>query len=57
MSETQSLYDYTIDLISYDNSESSEEFEWKGQGFCCFCNDECNPASQSCGPCLRNGRY
>lgn len=24
-------------------------------GKCCFCGTECNPASQSCGQCLRNG--
>jgi hypothetical protein len=22
-------------------------------GKCCFCNDECNPMSQSCGSCMR----
>ena len=22
-------------------------------GICCFCGDECNPASQSCGVCPR----
>ena len=21
---------------------------------CCFCNEECNPCSQSCGRCARN---
>jgi len=23
-------------------------------GKCCFCNDECNPMSQSCGRCIRS---
>ena len=23
------------------------------RNFCCFCGDECNPSSQSCGPCMR----
>lgn len=22
-------------------------------GHCCFCNDDCNPASQTCGRCAR----
>lgn len=22
-------------------------------GKCCFCGEECNPASQSCGRCIR----
>lgn len=27
-------------------------------GECCFCKEECNPASQSCGLCMRNAdRY
>lgn len=27
------------------------------RNFCCFCGDECNPASQSCGPCMRKSMY
>ena len=23
-------------------------------GYCCFCNNPCNPCSQSCGSCIRN---
>lgn len=26
--------------------------KWK-MGSCCFCFDECNPSSQSCGKCAR----
>lgn len=37
-----------------DTSIESDTTEWKGQGYCCFCNDACNPAQQACGPCLRN---
>lgn len=25
-----------------------------GEGKCCFCGNECNPHSQSCGICMRN---
>lgn len=39
-------------------STASEPFaNWKGIGYCCFCNDECNPASQSCGRCAREVSY
>uniref|UniRef100_A0A6C0LSU0 Uncharacterized protein n=1 Tax=viral metagenome TaxID=1070528 RepID=A0A6C0LSU0_9ZZZZ len=24
-------------------------------GECCFCKEECNPHSQACGRCMRNG--
>lgn len=26
-------------------------------GICCFCQEDCNPLSQSCGQCLRNSLY
>jgi hypothetical protein len=26
-------------------------------GKCCFCNEDCNLFSQSCGKCVRSGRY
>lgn len=32
---------------------SSDEFEYE-IGKCCFCGDECNPDSQSCGSCARD---
>ena len=37
-----------------DSSDNSDPFaNWKGAGYCCFCNSECNPCSQSCGACPR----
>ena len=55
MSDNQDLFEYCLDMIDSDQ-ESQHPFDsWKGEGYCCFCNDECNPASQSCGPCMRNG--
>lgn len=30
-----------------------KEKEFKQDGKCCYCNDACNPASQSCGSCSR----
>lgn len=32
---------------------SSEELEYE-VGRCCFCGDDCNPDSQSCGGCARD---
>lgn len=56
---TQELFDYCLDNIDYEeNSQEHQEHpfdRWKGVGYCCFCNDECNPSSQSCGGCIRNG--
>ena len=28
--------------------------EIMGNGICCFCNNDCNPLSQSCGSCARS---
>jgi len=33
---------------------SLDELE-KEYGICCFCGNECNICSQSCGRCVRNG--
>jgi hypothetical protein len=38
-----------------DDNDIDPFVDWKGGGYCCFCNEECNPASQSCGACPRNG--
>lgn len=55
MNDLMDLYEYTLSLIESDSEVESEFSEWKGYGYCCYCNQECNPASQSCGVCLRNG--
>lgn len=31
-----------------------EKLVWKGQGFCYFCNEECNPCSQAHSGCSKN---
>lgn len=31
--------------------------EWKGEGFCCFCNEECNPLSQAHSRCAKQAFY
>ena len=40
-----------IDNITTKNSIYDEI----GIGICCYCEHECNPLSQACGPCMRNG--
>lgn len=30
-------------------------FRFPDIGTCCFCGDACNPCSQACGRCVRNG--
>jgi hypothetical protein len=35
--------------VSYEK----DMYDGMGVGNCCFCNDECNPMSQSCGSCMR----
>ena len=35
--------------VIYDDQVLFEE----DYGICCFCNDKCNPCSQSCGRCSR----
>ena len=35
--------------MSDDDLPEQEE----SRGKCCFCNEECNPSSQSCGRCAR----
>jgi len=43
----------TKNIIVVENESLSEsEDEWK-VGKCCFCLNECNPCSQSCGKCAR----
>lgn len=44
-----------IDEIIEAGSETDEEEpqEDMGIGKCCFCGDDCNPMSQSCGSCAR----
>lgn len=58
----ESLFDYCLNNIGNDDDSVSNKgsdqhpFEkWKGEGYCCFCNEECNWQSQSCGSCMRNG--
>lgn len=36
--------------------ETSNEMSIEINSTCCFCNEPCNPCSQSCGHCLRS-RY
>ena len=33
----------------------TNESDSNDDGQCCFCGEECNPASQACGQCVRNG--
>jgi type IV secretory pathway VirB6-like protein len=40
---TKYFYCKKHQLISYNDE----------YGTCCFCGDKCNPASQSCGHCIR----
>ncbi len=50
-----SLFDYCLTQLpesEYTNYGVTYVEDWK-EGTCCFCGDECNPASQSCGACTR----
>lgn len=38
-----------------DDREGYTAYYGQPPGKCCFCSDLCNPASQACGPCVRNG--
>lgn len=39
-----------------DDDNRSLEDDWEIEvGTCCFCGGDCNPCSQACGPCIRNG--
>lgn len=38
----------------YDVCDVCRDYKWK-EGLCYGCLDDCNPASQMCGRCLRNG--
>lgn len=54
MSESNSsndLFEYTLSVLPESNTEKIIGVDI---GVCCFCKDECNPASQTCGPCARN---
>jgi hypothetical protein len=41
---------YTNDEIDAIVAQAQEDM---GIGKCCFCGDDCNPMSQSCGSCAR----
>lgn len=58
------FFDYHHQLNSYSNnnrhpknnqqSNNNQQLNQNTEiGKCCFCNDDCNPHSQACGPCLR----
>ena len=38
------------ELKFHENFENNFD---PSKGYCCFCGDECNPCSQSCGKCAR----
>ena len=47
---------YCTEICFDQNYESKQKCKdvdvfknWKGEGYCSYCNDECNPASQTCG--------
>jgi hypothetical protein len=40
--------------IGEDNQIMSQSSYSMDIGTCCFCGDECNPCSQSCGSCTRS---
>lgn len=51
-----------IDFIATDENdaknENLNEIEKNNYiGKCCFCGEICNPLSQSCGQCMRNGNF
>lgn len=43
-------YDSTNGL-NLDKTHHKNDFEY---GICCFCENQCNPHSQSCGKCARD---
>ncbi|XWV24823.1 putative ORFan [Tupanvirus deep ocean] len=44
----------TIDDVVLDDNQS-QTFNQPEYGSCCFCGEGCNPSSQACGRCVRNG--
>jgi hypothetical protein len=43
-----------IEPKQYEDKEiEPKQYEDKERGTCCFCGDDCNPYSQSCGYCSR----
>ena len=52
-----SINDDWIDADAEDNedNDNNDNVEDNNEAKCCFCGDECNPNSQACGPCRRNG--
>ncbi|XWV26071.1 hypothetical protein QJ857_gp1009 [Tupanvirus soda lake] len=46
--------DITLDDVILDTNQIQipDQTEY---GTCCFCGEGCNPASQACGRCIRNG--
>ena len=41
-------------ISGQNESEEENDNENEAVGVCCFCHEECNPMSQSCGRCPRN---
>jgi hypothetical protein len=49
---SQICFDFFYESKQIINAISEEEdifANWKGEGYCSYCNSECNPASQTCG--------
>jgi hypothetical protein len=49
MSDLPENFEYTL------HEPDSEHYQEPEYGQCCWCGFECNPASQACGRCMRNG--
>ena len=52
-------FDEAVDELSKDKLETDDVVVENPSeyGTCCFCGDLCNPCSQACGRCVRNGYY
>ena len=57
MSNQDALFEFCLNQLDSeeDTTEDNDRFvkNWKAS-MCCFCGDECNELSQSCGRCARN---
>ena len=39
--------------VNKNEDDENDNFNYYTEGICCFCGNECNPLSQSCGKCAR----
>ena len=45
----------SLDQIRHLYSKD-DMYSGMGVGICCYCEGDCNPQSQACGPCMRGNR-